>query len=410
MMMIVGCTASEIAPSATQDEAISEDIGITSFFFSVNPTTMVQGQCAVVRWAVEPEGDWPVVFNNEVVGHVDQREVCPERTQAYELYADPPGPDIHEEIITLEVVQPGSGDDDYDGEGEIIGFQANPDQIRLGECTQLTWEALAPPGQYFILNGEPVPPSGTRQVCPSADTIYELLLVEPSEAVYAHINVAVDQRGGVPAASTPSSATPGEGATATPELHLTMEPLVTATQTPWLQIVTPGCVGAGCEELLSPPTETSLPTSTATSIPTVPAYVATLLFPTPTQTPFGYGSTWDPEIYLEIVDIFLVNHPVGDVDVRVKNTCPERVETDPYDPVWVSCSVTVYSSEHAPIAYSGRYKPDIRLDPGEVGIYIGFYQGLGVDRSIDFTNGWGDVTCKLTYHSVAISIYTERLP
>jgi hypothetical protein len=142
----------------------------------------------------------------------------------------------------------------------------------------------------------------------------------------------------------------------------------------------------------------------------VPVQVATLLFPTATQTPFGYGTTWDPESYLELVDIFLVNHPVGDVDVRIKNTSPVRVETDPYDPVWVFCEVTVYSPDHAPVAYSGKYKPDIRLDPGEVGIFIGFYQGLGVDRSIDFTNGWGDVTCRLSFHNAVISIYTERLP
>jgi hypothetical protein len=405
MILIAGCTSSEITPSPTEDEPSPEDIGISSFFFSVNPITIVQGDCAVVRWAVEPEGEWPVVFNNEVVEHVDQREVCPERTAEYELWADPPGPDIQEEIITLEVVQLGSGDVSYEGEGEILDLRAEPERIQRGECTELTWEALAPPDLYFILNGEPVPPAGARQVCPVVDTVYELMLLEPSEAVYAHIDVYVDQGAGPSATSTLGSAPPAGEATATPETKPTGEPTSTATSTPGVATNTPQPQGPGVPTATRTPTATAIPTSTPTSA----VSVATLIWPTPTPTlqPIPF-----PEIYLQIVDIFLVTFPIGEVNVRIRNSGPYQVETPPNYNIWLTCSTTIYSSTHPPVAYSGQIKPDVRLDPGGIGVYPGFYQGAGIDSSLDFTNGWGDVTCylTLTFDNTDYAHFTERLP
>jgi hypothetical protein len=378
MILIVSCSPSGTTPARSTEEPLPEDIGIRSFFFTVNPATIVQGECAVVRWSVEPEGDWPVVFNNEQVEHVDQREVCPDRTHEYELWADPPGPDIHEEIITLEVVQPGSGQAGYTGDGEIITFSANPERIRPGECTQLHWEAAAPPDLHFILNGEPVPASGTKQVCPAANTVFELLLLEPSEAVFAHVDVIVDQAAEPAPASTQATPPPASTATVTPG------PLPQATATP-----------------------TTEPTASPTPVPTTAVQMATLIWPTPTQTAEYIAN---PEIYLRIVDIFLVNHPIGEVNVRIKNTSPERIETPPFYEVSLSCSTTIYSPDHAPVAYSGYIKPDIRLDPGEVGIYRGFYQAGVVDQTLDFTNGWGDVTCYLTFNYSSYAQYAERLP
>jgi hypothetical protein len=404
MILVCGCTSSGIAPTATQEEPLPEDIGITSFFFSVNPTTIVQGQCAVVRWGVEPEGEWPVVFNNENVQHVDQREVCPDRTQEYELWADPPGPDIHEEIITLEVIQPGSGDVAYEGEGEIIRFDADRDRILLGECVDLVWEALAPPDLYFILNGEPVPASGARRVCPAADTVYELLLLEPDEAVYAHISVYVDQGGEPPVGLTPSSGPPTETETATPESQAQAEATASSTPAPGIPTDTPQPPVPG----LPAPTNTQTPTATATPEPTVPVAVGTLIWPTATQTPEYIPH---PEIYLRIVDIFLDNYPIGEVFVRIKNTAPVRVQTGyPYENVSITCKTTIYSPDHAPVAYSGFLNASIRLDPGEVGIYKGFYQVGVMDQTLDFTNGWGDVSCHLTFQYSGYAHYTERLP
>jgi hypothetical protein len=415
-ILLVGCKSSGIAPTATQEEPLPEDIGITSFFFSVNPTTIVQGQCAVVRWGVEPEGEWPVVFNNENVQHVDQREVCPDRTHEYELWADPPGPDIHEEIITLEVIQPGSGDVAYEGEGEIIRFDADRDRILLGECVDLVWEALAPPDLYFILNGEPVPASGARRVCPAADTVYELLLLEPDEAVYAHISVYVDQGGEPPVGSTPSGAPPTGTETATPESQAPAEatasatpqpqapgaPTATRTSTP---TTTPQPQGPGAPTA----TRTPAPTETQSAVATSPVPIATFTWPTATQTlaPIPF-----PEQYLQVVDVFLVNNPIGEVNVRIRNAGPYQVNASPNNTVMLTCSTTIYARDHAPVAYSGNIRPNISLGPGQQGTYPGFYQGSGVNSLLDFTNGWGDVSCYLTllFDGTKFGHYTERLP
>lgn len=388
IILIGGCTPPEITPAPTEQLPTPEEIEIMSFFFTINPTTIVRGQCAVVRWAVEPEGDWPVVFNYEPVGHVGELEICPDESQRYELVADPPGPGVYEEFITLEVIQPGDKEGGYHGPGEILVFSAQPDRISLGECTALEWEALAPPDMYFTLNGEPVPASGTRQVCPAADTVYELVLFEPSESVYRLVNVWVDQGSATevdPQESTPSPASTPQGA----------QPAGQVTPTP-----KPAGPQTG-------PTSTVSPTATAGAATPVPVQVATLAFPTATQTPM---SSIDAPFWLKIVDIFLVSFPVGEVNVRVKNTSNVRIETPPNYEVSLSCQTTIYSPDHAPVSYSGYIRPIIRLNPGEVGIYNGFYQVGVTDQTLDFTNGWGDVTCHLAYHFSSYAHYTERLP
>jgi hypothetical protein len=346
MILICGCTHSGIVSTPPSNDDATDQVGIEGFSFSVDPTTIVQGQCAVVRWAVKPDGDWPVVFNNETVEHVDQREVCPERTQEYELWADPPGPDVHEEIITLEVVQPDSGDAGYQGEGEIISFHANPERIERGECAQLAWQALAPPDLYFILNGEPVPPSGNKEVCPLEDTVYELLLVEPEERIYAHQQVSVVQPAGSAQDPTPAG---------------------------------------------SAPTQAASPASAS---------------PTATSQP---GMVHNPRI----LDIFLARMPVGEVQVRIKE--PDRVddvdymETGPEPEYWLRCEATIYHSDRSPSLYSGAH-----LIPGwgmgDVSVLAAFPQGSRADSAIDFTDSWGDVTCRIFSGSSIVQSYSERLP
>ncbi|MGD8814513.1 MAG: hypothetical protein PVI78_08570 [Anaerolineales bacterium] len=364
MILACGCTSSGIAPTATQEEPLPEDIGITSFFFSVNPATVVQGQCATVRWDVEPEGDWPVVFNNEEVGHVDQREVCPERTQVYELYADPPGPDIHEEIITLEVIQPGSGEVDYQGEGEILAFRADPERVQRGECAELTWEALAPPNLYFILNGEPVPPSGVREACPLADTVYELMLVEPEERIYSHLQISVEQPAGTAQDATPSSSAPTQATSETPSASSPAQ------------------------------TEPAWPTPTAMSGPSF-------------------------EGLPRILDIFLARMPVGEVQVRIKrwdahyglgNMDETAPGVDGIYWVWLRCEATVYQSDRSPTFYSGAQQVIAWAEGEDARVYTAFPQSSRAGGAIDFTDSWGDVTCRLIHNSSTMHRYSERLP
>jgi hypothetical protein len=74
------------------------------------------------------------------------------------------------EVLTPSPTTPPEAD-----EGEILFF-VEPELIPTGGCAVLRWEVLPPADA--LLNGEGVPPTGEREVCPEETTGYELLVPE----------------------------------------------------------------------------------------------------------------------------------------------------------------------------------------------------------------------------------------
>jgi hypothetical protein len=215
----------------------------------------------------------------------------------------------------------------------------------------LSWEALAPPDLYFILNGEPVPPSGNKEVCPQADTVYELLLVEPTERIHAHLLVVVEQPAGGAQAATPGPSAPTQEGSQTP---------------------TPG--------------------------PTSPLAIAT-------YQPILQGRVL-------IIDISLAGMAVSDVQVYIQNTSQEDVDPPAYGEGYarLHCYTTIYSRDQSPTYFSENRLIDAALSAGERRIYPAFSQRTTAGSTIDFTEGWGDVVCNLLCDGEKYNWYSKRLP
>jgi len=79
-------------------------------------------------------------------------------------------------VVTVgELVEPSLTAQPGSDEGEIFFF-VEPELIPAGDCAVLRWEVLPPADA--LLNGEVVPPTGEREVCPEETTRYELLVPE----------------------------------------------------------------------------------------------------------------------------------------------------------------------------------------------------------------------------------------
>jgi len=83
-------------------------------------------------------------------------------------------------VVTVgELVEPSPTAPPGREEGEIFFF-VEPELIPAGGCAVLRWE-VHPPADA-LLNGEGVPPTGEREVCPEETVEYELLVPEREQA------------------------------------------------------------------------------------------------------------------------------------------------------------------------------------------------------------------------------------
>ncbi len=90
-------------------------------------------------------------------------------------------------VVTVgEVVEP-SPTARTEGEEREIAFLVQPELIASGDCAVLRWE-VAPPADA-LLNGEVVPPTGEREVCPEETTDYQLLVPEWDQAKTVTLHV-----------------------------------------------------------------------------------------------------------------------------------------------------------------------------------------------------------------------------
>jgi len=82
------------------------------------------------------------------------------------------------------------------GELQLV-LMAEPDMVPQGGCAMLHWE-VSPPGEYrVLLDGQEVPLTGEREVCPPGTTTYELLVETPSGSQVRSVTVNVGGGPGV---------------------------------------------------------------------------------------------------------------------------------------------------------------------------------------------------------------------
>jgi hypothetical protein len=170
-------------------------------------------------------------------------------------------------------------------EGEII-FLVEPEAIPVGECAMLRWEVV-PPAEA-LLDGEGVPPTGEREVCPETTTVYELLVPEWDQVRMVTLRVEAEPE-----------FTPSPQPTAPPP---TGTPRPTATQ--------------------PPPTATQ-PPSTPAPPPPAPRIVS--FQANPSTIVAGQCSTLSWAVEDALTGVWLNGERVGDHDAT--DTCPPRSTT-----------------------------------------------------------------------------------
>jgi PKD repeat protein len=90
-------------------------------------------------------------------------------------------------VVTVgEIVEP-SPTARTEAEEREIAFLVQPELIAPGDCAVLRWE-VAPPADA-LLDGEGVPPTGEREVCPEETTDYQLLVPEWNQAKTVTLHV-----------------------------------------------------------------------------------------------------------------------------------------------------------------------------------------------------------------------------
>ena len=131
-----------------------------------NPREIAQGECATLSWST---GDATTQFVHPEVGDVPasgSRTVCPAETTTYRLNAAGRGgvlgPPPAVTILVRVPLKP---------TGTLV---AVPGTIPRGACSTLTWMTLRATGQSLDQGIGSVSASGSRSVCPVADTTYTL--------------------------------------------------------------------------------------------------------------------------------------------------------------------------------------------------------------------------------------------
>ena len=133
---------------------------------TANPREIAEGECATLSWST---GDATTQFVHPEVGDVPgsgSRTVCPTRTTTYRLNAAGRGGVLDPPRAVTILVRPSQTP-----AGSLVAF---PDPIASGQCSTLTWTTSRSTSQSIDQGIGPVAASGSRSVCPAADTTYTL--------------------------------------------------------------------------------------------------------------------------------------------------------------------------------------------------------------------------------------------
>ncbi|MFN8482316.1 MAG: hypothetical protein U0768_04530 [Anaerolineae bacterium] len=129
--------------------------------FTVDANPIRQGDCTRIRWYTQNIDQ--VFFQGEGVVGQDSRRVCPTQDTSYTLDVTLVDGNIVSRRINLRVNPPAE---------PRIEFWANDLAVFPGNCTTLNWSTANIDSVF--LDGQGVPGNGTRQVCPTQTTTYEL--------------------------------------------------------------------------------------------------------------------------------------------------------------------------------------------------------------------------------------------
>lgn len=157
-----------VVPSACQGQVpIAPPIAIITpmpppiieFTADTNPIT--QGECTRVRWNVENIDR--VFFEGQGVTGQGRQTVCPTQDTTYTLEVWLVDGQVVQRRIPIRV---------NPAPEPRIEFWADDFAVTQGNCTTLRWRVSNIDSVF--LDGQGVPGQGTRQVCPTQDTTYEL--------------------------------------------------------------------------------------------------------------------------------------------------------------------------------------------------------------------------------------------
>ncbi len=175
--------------------------------FSVDQSRIVRGQCATLRWDVDNVR--AIYLDGQgVTGH-ESRRVCPSSTTTYTLRAVTSSGDVVRSVTVNVSLPP-----------PVLDFRADRTTIVRGDCTTLRWDVEYV--QALYLDGSQINAHGSRQVCPSSTTTYNLQVVAESGNFTRSVVVSVLQ----------PTATPLPTATDTPIPTATHTPVPTPTSIP----------------------------------------------------------------------------------------------------------------------------------------------------------------------------------
>jgi hypothetical protein len=168
--------------------------------FEVDQTSLEQGQCTTLRWAVEHAS--AVYLNGQGVAGQGSQQVCPASTTTYTLRVEAAGGNV-DRGVTVEVTAPPPP--------AQVNFQADDTSLEQGQCTTLRWDVEHATAVY--LNGQGVVGHGSHEVCPDNTTTYSLHVEAPSGNVDRSVTIEVTIPLDTTPPPVPSPAVPANGLT-----------------------------------------------------------------------------------------------------------------------------------------------------------------------------------------------------
>jgi len=161
--------------------------GIEHINLVANPYMVSPGECSLVFWEVLAPDHWPVFINGEQVDRIGEIPVCLHETSTVELSVETDTGICNK----WEIINVAEGIlDDFEPPPKLtIFFEGHPPLINPGGCSMLIWEVSPPEGGETILQGEPVPFAGEKEVCPEEPTQYELIAVRNEVGVTSFVMI-----------------------------------------------------------------------------------------------------------------------------------------------------------------------------------------------------------------------------
>jgi len=157
-----------VSSGGTQERTVTITVSSTdeaAIEFTADSFEIVKGKCTTLRWRVT--NVVAVYLNGAGVAGEASKQVCPETTTTYELRVQDGEGVTTTRKLTITVL---------DAEQIVMRFWAEQYSLEPDNCTTLHWSVEDVEAVYLQTTGqeEGVSGVGTRQVCPTGNTFYQL--------------------------------------------------------------------------------------------------------------------------------------------------------------------------------------------------------------------------------------------